>query len=30
MFKSENVGYLIEYFKLYGNKIGLFNLKLFV
>ena len=27
--KSENVGYLIEHPKLYGNKTGLFNLKLF-
>ena len=27
--KGENVGYLIEHPKLYGNKTGLFNLKLF-
>ena len=26
--KSENVGYLIEHPKLYGNKTGLFNLKI--
>lgn len=26
----DNIGFLIEYFKLYDNKLGLYNLKLFV